>query len=76
MSNDSGSNFALGLILGTAIGIGIGLLYAPHPGEETRTLLREKAAEFGDRADEFADKVKEGAAVAKHNLESRLSAAE
>ncbi|MGI2335240.1 MAG: YtxH domain-containing protein [Dehalogenimonas sp.] len=75
MSNDSG-NFALGLILGTAIGVGIGLLYAPHPGDETRAILREKAAEFGDRADDFADRVKEGAAVAKNNLESRLSEAE
>ncbi|MDV2989421.1 MAG: YtxH domain-containing protein [Dehalogenimonas sp.] len=75
MSNDSG-NFALGLILGTAIGIGIGLLYAPHPGDETRAILRDKAVEFGDRADEFADRVKEGAAIAKNNLESRLSEAE
>ncbi|MEN8614651.1 YtxH domain-containing protein [Dehalogenimonas sp. THU2] len=76
MGNDNGGNFALGLILGTAIGIGIGLLYAPTTGDETRALLKEKAAELSDRADEFADKVKEGAALAKHNLESRLPSAE
>ena len=72
MSNDSGNNFALGLLLGAAIGIGIGLLYAPSTGTETRALLKEKASEFSDRADEFADKVKEGVTVAKINLESRL----
>lgn len=73
MSQDSGSNFALGLILGTAVGIGIGLLYAPHPGEETRALLRDRAAEFSERADGFADKVKESAAHARQNMETRLS---
>ena len=34
MSNDSGSNFALGLILGTAIGIGIGLGHLKSDGVE------------------------------------------
>lgn len=73
MSNDSGSGFALGLILGTAIGIGIGLLYAPYTGDETRAILRDKAGEFGDRAEEFADRVKEGASAARQNLGSRLA---
>ena len=72
MSNDSSANFAMGLLLGVAIGVGIGLLYAPQSGTATRTILKEKAAEFSGRAEEFADKVKEGAAVAKRNLESRL----
>ncbi|ADJ25913.1 conserved hypothetical protein [Dehalogenimonas lykanthroporepellens BL-DC-9] len=73
MSNDSGSGFALGLIVGTAIGVGIGLLYAPHPGDDTRAILREKAGEFSERAEEFADRVKEGATAAKENFSSRLA---
>jgi gas vesicle protein len=72
MGNNSSGNFALGLILGAAIGVGIGLLYAPRAGTATRTMLKEKAAELSNRADEFAEKVKEGAATAKRNLESRL----
>ncbi len=71
MANDSG-NFAIGLLLGVAIGVGIGMLYAPQSGAATRTILKDKAAEFSGRAEEFAEKVKEGAAVAKRNLESRL----
>ncbi|KTB48530.1 YtxH domain-containing protein [Dehalogenimonas alkenigignens] len=73
MSSDSGGNFAIGLILGVAIGIGIGFMYAPQPGAATRALLKEKAIELSDKAEELADKVKEGAAAARSNLESRLS---
>jgi gas vesicle protein len=72
MSNNSSGNFALGLVLGAVIGVGIGLLYAPQTGTATRTMLKEKAAEFSDRAEEFAEKVKEGASLAKRNMESRL----
>ncbi len=72
MSSDSSTNFAMGLVLGVAIGVGIGLLYAPQSGTATRTTLKEKAVEFSGRAEDFAEKVKEGAAIAKRNLESRL----
>jgi len=72
MSNESSGSFALGLVLGVAIGVGIGLLYAPQTGTATRTILKEKAVELSDRAEEFADKVKEGATIAKRNLEARL----
>ena len=75
MANDSG-NFAMGLVLGVAIGVGIGLLYAPQSGTATRSVLKEKAVEFSGRAEEFADKVKEGAAIAKRNLELRLPPSE
>ena len=41
MSN-SGSTFGIGLLVGTVIGLSLGLLFAPRPGTETRELLREK----------------------------------
>ena len=76
MSNDSSGNFALGLLLGVAVGVGIGLLYAPQPGAATRSMLKEKAAELSERAEEFAENVREGANTAKRNLESRLGRTE
>jgi gas vesicle protein len=72
MSNGSSGNFALGLILGVAIGAGIGMLYAPQSGAATRSMLKEKATELGERAEEFAEKVREGTEAAKRNLESRM----
>ena len=76
MSNGSSGNFALGLILGVAVGVGVGLLYAPQKGEATRSMLKEKAVELSERAGEFAENVREGAATAKRNLESRLPRSE
>ena len=76
MSSDSSGNFAFGLVLGVAIGVGIGMLYAPQSGAQTRSMLKEKAAELSDRAEEFAENVREGAASAKRTLESRLPSTE
>ena len=36
------------LIAGIGIGIGVGLLIAPANGDQTRTMLADKAQEFGD----------------------------
>ena len=52
---DTASGFAIGFIVGAAIGLAAGLLYAPRPGEETRELLREKAAGVKDKAAEVAE---------------------
>lgn len=47
MSNDSGSTF-LALLVGAAIGAGIGILYAPDEGARTRQRIRDKAQEASD----------------------------
>ena len=44
MDRDGLANFFLGL----GVGLGIGLLFAPRSGEETRQLLKEKADEGTD----------------------------
>lgn len=41
MTNDSG-NVLLALITGAAIGAGIGILYAPDEGKETRRKIKRK----------------------------------
>ena len=54
-----GGNFMGGLLLGTAIGVGVGLLYAPKPGAETREMLANRAEELGDRASEMVVRVRD-----------------
>ena len=44
-SRNLASGLAVGFVLGTAIELAVGLLYAPRPGEETRRILRDKAEE-------------------------------
>ncbi|MEN8614239.1 YtxH domain-containing protein [Dehalogenimonas sp. THU2] len=45
MERDYSGNILTGLLLGTAIGIGLGLLYAPRPGSEIRAGLYKQAQE-------------------------------
>src|SRR5437016_2343106 len=39
------SGFLAGLIVGAMIGLGLGIMLAPRPGQETRDQLKEKAQE-------------------------------
>ena len=49
MSNsDSGSRFGIGLILGLAVGVALGFLFAPRSGKETRELLKGKASDVSE----------------------------
>ncbi len=48
----------LGLGLGVAAGIGLGMLYAPVTGEETRLKLREGAGRMKARAGELAERAR------------------
>jgi len=49
MSNsDSGSRFGIGLILGLAVGVALGFLFAPRTGKETRELVKDKASDVSE----------------------------
>lgn len=53
------SEFNVGLLIGGLIGFGLGLLFAPRPGSETRVQLRGKADEMTGRLKESAQDVSE-----------------
>jgi len=69
---DTGSNFAIGFIIGAVAGVAIGFLYAPKAGKETRALLKEKAEEVKEKASEVTEKTKEAAIEAEKKVRERL----
>ncbi len=71
----SGSTF-LALLTGAAIGAGLGMLYAPESGEETRKKLGENAKRTQDdlnrRYRETSSNLSQKARQAKSDFEQRL----
>ena len=69
-------NTLLALITGAAIGAGIGLLYAPDSGENTREKLRKDANDAQDRFSkkyhETSSNLSERAKKARVDFETRL----
>lgn len=47
----SGTDFFAGFLVGALVGAAVALLFAPQSGEETRTLIRDRGIELGERAD-------------------------
>lgn len=72
---NSGSTF-LALLTGAAIGAGLGMLYAPDSGEETRRKLGENARRTQDdlnrRYRETSSNLSQKAKKAKMDFEDRL----
>ncbi|MGH2500852.1 MAG: YtxH domain-containing protein [Candidatus Limnocylindria bacterium] len=50
--NDHGGGFMMGLLTGTVLGAGLGMLLAPKAGSELRGQLGEQARNLGTRASE------------------------
>ena len=48
-----------GFLFGLGIGVGLGVLFAPMSGEETRNNLVDRASDLSDSAREFVDQNKE-----------------
>jgi len=59
MNRDSSAGFFAGLIIGAVIGAAVGLLYAPQSGDETRRLVKGKAAATKETLAKAAGRVKE-----------------
>lgn len=62
MSNgNSTASFGIGLVVGAAVGLALGFLYAPRTGKEMRAMIREKSGETWQRADEIIKEAQERA---------------
>jgi hypothetical protein len=57
----SGSGFMLGLLTGTVLGAGLGMLLAPKSGSDLRSQLGEHAASLGRAAGEQLRRASEAA---------------
>lgn len=67
MSSSNGKVF-FGFLLGAAVGVAAGLLFAPTTGEETRKRLHEKGKEYSD---ELAKQVDAKIDELKHYVSDR-----
>ena len=60
-TGSSGAVFALGLLAGAAIGVGLGLLFAPKEGAALRRDIAKRARDLRDDAGQQIDRVTEAA---------------
>lgn len=49
---DGGGSFLMGLLAGTVLGAGLGMLFAPKPGSELRSKIGEQAGRIRSTANE------------------------
>jgi gas vesicle protein len=59
MADDGyGIDFVAGFIVGALVGAAVAMLFAPQSGDETRTLIRDRGIELGQRAGEMSDEAR------------------
>jgi len=56
---DNKGDFLVGLLVGSALGAALALLYAPQTGEETRETIKKRGLELKDSATDVYDQVKD-----------------
>lgn len=70
------ANAVLGLAVGTAIGVGLGILFAPDEGKNTRKKikdsLRDKSDEFKEQLDNLTESMREKSLELKGSLEEKV----
>lgn len=59
----SGSGFVMGLLAGTVLGAGLGMLLAPKAGSELRGAIGEQARNIGNKASEQYRRASESAST-------------
>jgi gas vesicle protein len=74
MSNENGGlNLLKGLVIGGAIGVALGLLFAPRSGKETREKLLSDAEKLKAELEKYANDFSEKAQEAKREIEQKLA---
>ncbi|OGR90289.1 MAG: hypothetical protein A3J74_08785 [Elusimicrobia bacterium RIFCSPHIGHO2_02_FULL_57_9] len=71
---DQGASSFWYFVIGTAIGAGLGLLFAPKPGEETREQLGDWLKERRKKGSELLAKIKESMPEKKEQLMATVKA--
>ena len=64
---------AIGVLVGTAIGAALGLLFAPEKGSDTRKMIRTKANDLGHATGKAFAKAKELVGMKKTEEELALN---
>lgn len=59
--NKCAGDFIAGFLVGALVGAAATVLLAPQSGEQTRTMIREKGVELGQRAEELSLQAKDRA---------------
>jgi gas vesicle protein len=60
-NSDGGGSFMMGLLTGTVVGVGLGMLLAPKAGSELRNQLSDQAGALANQAQEGYRKATESA---------------
>lgn len=61
--------FGIGILVGAAIGLAVGILFAPRKGSETREMIGEKAMQAKDKAQDVIETVKAKASEMRSRAE-------
>ncbi len=56
---EGGGSFLMGLLAGTVLGAGLGMLFAPKAGSELRSQLTESAGQLRSKAGDFSQQASE-----------------
>ena len=70
-NSSEGLGFILGLAAGTAIGVSVGMILAPHSGEESRRILNDRTSEYKARMAEKLAEYRAKAATTATELQER-----
>lgn len=68
---DNFGAFLVGFLVGGIAGAVVSLLYAPGSGEETRTVIKEKAIELKDKTTETAEEAYRKAEIAANEAAAK-----
>ena len=72
---DGGGSFLMGLLAGTVLGAGLGMLFAPKAGAEVRKQLSEQATRFRSTATDTIQQASEKLSQASHQVSEKLGQA-